>query len=120
VTRARALPRRLSGSCWYPAFGIVVLGALWSAGRLSRHSRSLGGRGAEGSGGLAASSEDLRRLASGNVLIAAGTFVVAAASVAVRLGRGPSVAVIFSTGLLAGITTMFAGFLRTRSRPERS
>ncbi|HMC09351.1 MAG TPA: hypothetical protein VKL22_08535 [Actinomycetota bacterium] len=120
VITGRALPRTLSRYYSYTAFGIVVLGALWSARRLSRHSRSLGGRGAEGSGGLAASSEDLRRLASGNVLIAAGTFVVAAASVAVRLGRGPSVAVIFSTGLLAGITTMFAGFLRTRSRPERS
>jgi peptidoglycan/LPS O-acetylase OafA/YrhL len=99
------LPRTLSRYYSYTAFGIVLLGALFSAWRLSRKG---------------ASDERLRRIASGNALIAAGTFVVAAASIAVRLGRGPSVAAVFSAGLLAGITTMFAGFLRTRPRPERS
>jgi hypothetical protein len=100
VITGRALPRTLSRYYSYTAFGIVVLGALWSAWRLTRQR-----------------SEHLRRLAAGNVLIAGGTFIVAAASIAVRLGRGPAVAAIFSMGLLAGITAMFAGFLRTRPRP---
>lgn len=100
LTGTAPLARTLSRYYSYTAFGIVVLGALWSAWRLSRQG-----------------SEHLRRLASGNILIAAGTFVVAAASIAIRLGKGPGVAAIFSVGLLAGITLMFLGFLRTRSRP---
>jgi len=112
VITGRALPRTLSRYYSYTGFGIVVVGALWSA----RRARSLGRRAPEDQRGLAG----VRRLAAGNILIAAGTFVVAAASIAVRLGHGPAVAAIFSAGLLAGITTMFAGFLRTRSRPERS
>jgi hypothetical protein len=101
------LTRTLSRYYSYTSFSIVVLGALLSALRLSRQ-RS------------APDAAHLRRLASGNLLIAAGTFVVAAASVAVRLGRGPEVAMLFSVGLLAGISLMFAGFLRTRPRPVLS
>jgi hypothetical protein len=92
VITGTALTRTLSRYYSYTSFTIVVLGALFSA-------------------------EHLRRLATGNLLIAAGTFVVAAASIAVRLGRGSEVAMLFSVGLLAGVSLMFAGFLRTRPRP---
>jgi hypothetical protein len=104
VITGGALTRTLSRYYSYTSFTVVVLGALWSAARLSRR-RS------------AADSPHLRRLATGNLLIAAGTFVVAAASVAVRLGRGSEVAMLFSVGLLAGISLMFSGFLRTRPKP---
>ncbi len=104
VVTGDTLSRTLSRYYSYVAFTIVVLGALWSALRLRRQ-RS------------APNAAQLRRLASGNLLIAFGTFVVAAASVAVRLGRGSEVAMLFSVGLLAGISLMFAGFLRTRPKP---
>jgi hypothetical protein len=104
VITGTAMARTLSRYYSYTSFTIVVLGALWSALRLSRQRTS-------------ADSARLRRLATGNILIAAGTFVVAAASIAVRLGRGSEVAMLFSVGLLAGISLMFAGFLRTRPRP---
>jgi hypothetical protein len=104
VITGRALPRTLSRYYSYLSFTVVVLGAVWSAIRLRRQHR-------------APSAAHLRRLAAGNLLIAAGTFVVAAASVAVRLGRGSEVAMLFSIGLLAGISLMFAGFLRTRPKP---
>lgn len=100
VEGAAPLARALSRYYSYTAFSIVVAGALWSAWRLRRQG-----------------SEHLRRLATGNILIASGTFVVAAASIAIRLGRGSAVAALFSVGLLAGISLMFLGFLRTRSRP---
>lgn len=100
---AHPLARSLSRYYSYSSFSIVVLGALWSAWRLTRQS-----------------SEHLRRLAGGNLLIAAGTFVVAAASIAIHFGRGPGVAALFSMGLLAGITTMYLGFLRTRSRAPQA
>jgi hypothetical protein len=94
------LARTLALYYSYAGFAIVVGGALWSARRLSRQH-----------------SEHLRRLAMGNILIAAGVFVVAAASIAIHFGHGSIVAAFFSAGLLAGITIMFLGFLRTRSRP---
>ena len=94
------LARTLALYYSYAGFAIVVGGALWSARRLSRQH-----------------SEHLRRLAVGNILIAAGVFVVAAASIAIHFGHGSVVAALFSVGLLAGITIMFLGFLRTRSRP---
>ena len=94
------LSRALSRYYSYIAFTIVVAGALWSSWRLTRQR-----------------SEHLRRLATGNLMIAGGTFIVAAASIAIRLGKGSEVAALFSTGLLGGITLMFLGFLRTRSRP---
>jgi hypothetical protein len=104
VITGSALTRTLSRYYSYTSFTIVVLGAILSALRLSRQ------RSAPNAGYL-------RRLATGNLLIAAGTFVVAAASIAVRLGRGSEVAMLFSTGLLAGVSLMFAGFLRTRPKP---
>lgn len=104
VITGGALTRTLSRYYSYASFTIVVLGALWSALRLSRQ------RGGP-------NAAHLRRLAAGNLLIAAGTFVVAAASIAVRLGRGSEVAMLFSVGLLAGISLMFSGFLRTRPKP---
>jgi len=104
VITGTALTRTLSRYYSYTSFTIVVLGALWSALRLRRQR-------------AAPNAAHLRRLATGNLLIAAGTFVVAAASVAVRLGRGSEVAMMFSAGLLAGVSLMFAGFLRTRPKP---
>src|ERR1700730_14272255 len=104
VITGGALTRTLSRYYSYASFTIVVLGALWSALRLSRQ-RS------------APNPAHRGRLAAGNLLIAAGTFVVAAASIAVRLGRGSEVAMLFSVGLLAGISLMFSGFLRTRPKP---
>jgi len=104
VITGGAPTRTLSRYYSYTSFTIVVLGALWSALRLSRQ------RGGP-------NAAHLRRLATGNLLIAAGTFVVAAASIAVRLGRGSEVAMLFSVGLLAGISLMFSGFLRTRPKP---
>lgn len=98
------LARTLSRYYSYTAFTAVVLGAVWSAIRLRRQR-------------AAPNAAHLRRLASGNILIAAGTFVVAAASIAIRLGHGSTPAVLFSVGLLAGICLMFGGFLRTRPRP---
>ncbi len=54
--------------------------------------------------------EQMRRLAQANILIAAGTIVVAVASGFARYGQG----LVFSVGLLAGVTVMFAGFMKTR------
>ncbi len=93
------LARTLSRSFSYAGFVIVLGGALGSAWRLARR------------GG-----EELRRIAAGNLLIAAGTFIVASASVAVRFREGSVVAAIFSGGLLAGVTLMFSGFLTTNRR----
>jgi hypothetical protein len=86
---SRALSRAFS----YTGFFIVVGGALWSAYRLWRRRQ-----------------DELRRLALANSLIALGTLVVAVASGFARYGRGA----FFAVGLLAGISIMFAGFLKTR------
>jgi hypothetical protein len=87
--------RMLSRLYSFAGFFVVLGGALWSSFRL-----------------LHGSAQHLRHLAVANALIAAGTFVVAVASGFARYGRGS----IFSVGLLAGITLMFVGFLKTRSR----
>lgn len=96
VLSQTALPRTLSRYFSYSGFLIVVGGALWSAWRVSRQH-----------------SDQLRDLVHGNVLIAAGTFVVGLASAFARFGQGS----IFAVGLLVGVSLMFAGFLRTRVRP---
>lgn len=88
--------RTLSRYFSFAGFFVVVGGALASAWRLSR------------SPGVAA-----RRLASANILIATGTFVVAVASGFARYGGGS----VFAVGLLAGVTLMFVGFMRTLSPP---
>lgn len=96
VLDPNSLPRVLSRYFSYSGFLIVVGGALWSAWRSSRQQ-----------------SEHLRNLTIGNVLIALGTFIVAVASAFARFGRGS----ILAVGLLIGVSVMFAGFLRTRSKP---
>jgi hypothetical protein len=90
----RALSRYYS----YAGFLIVVAGACWSAVRLGRRP-----------------GERFRRVAQGNALIAAGTVVVALGSAFARHGRGS----IFAAGLAAGVSVMFAGFLRTSSSTRR-
>ncbi|MGH2719295.1 MAG: hypothetical protein ACRDJU_12045 [Actinomycetota bacterium] len=104
IAGAAPLSRTLADYYSYTAFAIVVGGAVWSAWRLLRKGKGTG-------------NDHLRRLASGNILIATGTTVVAAASIVVHFGKGSVVAALFSVGLLAGITLMFGGFRRTRSRP---
>lgn len=89
-----ALPRDLSRYYSYAGFIIVVLGALWSAWRLTRTKQ-----------------ERLRPLVAGNILIALGTTLVAAAGGLARFGQGVPFAVL----LLAGVSVMFAGFLKTSS-----
>ncbi|MEO7803545.1 MAG: hypothetical protein ABIS18_03690 [Actinomycetota bacterium] len=82
----------------FAGFFVVVSGALWSAWKLSRRP-----------------DDDLRRLAAANVLIAAGTTVVAAASGFASV-KGSVGSTIFSIGLLVGVSTMFVGFLKTRTK----
>jgi hypothetical protein len=86
----RALSRYYS----YAGFLIVVAGAVWSAARLAKRP-----------------GERFRRLAQGNALIALGTMVVALGSAFARQGQGA----VFAVGLAAGVSVMFAGFLRTSS-----
>lgn len=82
----------------FAGFFVVVAGALWSAWRLARR------------GG-----EMMRRLAMANILIAVGTSIVAGASGFIAIGTSLGSA-LFAVGLLAGISVIFAGFLRTRAR----
>lgn len=88
--------RTLSRILSFGGFFVVAGGAVWSTGRLLRR------------GGA-----HFRRLAAANGLIALGTTVVAVASGLARYGRGGP----FAVGLLAGVSLMFLGFTRTRSRP---
>ncbi|MGH2736488.1 MAG: hypothetical protein ACRDKZ_12990 [Actinomycetota bacterium] len=83
-------------------FLVVVGGALWSSFRLAR-----------------ARQPHLKRLAGANLLIAAGTTVVAVASEVARLANGSAGGSVFAIGLLVGVSLMFAGFLRTRA-PRRA
>lgn len=87
--------RMLSRIYSFAGFFVVVGGAVLSAIRLRRQ------------GG-----PHLGRLAGANLLIALGTTVVAVASGFARYEQG----LPFSIGLLAGVTLMFLGFIRTRSR----
>lgn len=98
VMGAEALPRVLSRYFSFTGFFIVVGGALWSAWRMARRKEAA-----------------LQALAKGNILIAAGTFVVAVASGFARLGQG----LFFAVGLLAGVSLMFVGFLATRGPREQ-
>jgi hypothetical protein len=91
----RALSRYFS----YAGFIVVVAGALWSAWRMVR-----------------SKAAHLKNLALGNIFIAAGTFVVALAGVFARYGQGA----VFSIALLAGVTLMFWGFLKTRTGRSRA
>lgn len=91
--------RTLSRYYSFIGFFIVVAGAAVSAWRLSRER-----------------IDRLRRLALANLLIALGTLVVAVGSGFARYGRG----VPFAVGLLAGVTLMFVGFLKTKPGREVS
>ena len=90
--------RTLSRYYSYVGFLIVVAGAVWSAAKLAGQP-----------------GERFRRLAQGNAVIAAGTAVVAVASGFARQGRGA----VFAVGLAAGVSIMYAGFLRTAA-PEHN
>lgn len=92
---ARTTSRYLS----FAGFGVVVGGAVWSSLRLGRRSEPA-----------------LRNLATGNLLIAFGTTVVAIGSAFARAGRGA----YFAVGLAAGVSIMYAGFLRTRAVAPRA
>lgn len=87
--------RVLSRYYSYAGFVVVVAGAVWSAIRLARKP-----------------GERFKRLAQGNGLIALGTAVVAVASAFARHGQGS----VFAVGLAAGVSVMYAGFLRTAAR----
>lgn len=89
---------RLLSRCFsITGFLVVAGGAVWSALRLVRRKEP-----------------HLRRLAGANLLIAAGTTVVAVASEVARLGTGSGQGFVFAVGLLLGVSVMFFGFLRTR------
>jgi hypothetical protein len=94
-------PRVLAGVGSGVAATVIIVGALWSAWRVWRHRvPALGG--ASRTVGLP------RRLALGNVVIAAGTLVLSASGTfAGRLGKDRA----FSITLLVGIGVLFAGFL---------
>lgn len=92
-------PRALSRYYSYSGFLVVVGGAVWSAAKLARRS------------GLKA-----RRLMQGNLLIAAGTSVVAAASAFARQGQGS----VFAVGLALGASIMYVGFARASGQPRRA
>lgn len=91
---------------------VIIVGALWSAGRVLR--------GRVPSLGTTRTVDAPRRLAFGNVLIAVGTLVLSASgSLAGRLGERTA----FVVTLLTGIAVLFVGFLvatgggAVRSRP---
>jgi len=89
---------------------VIIVGALWSAYRVAR-----GGVPAFGSGAQRAVSLP-RRLALGNVLIAAGTLVLSASgTLAGRLGKDRA----FAITLVIGIVVLFAGFLVASSGTSR-
>lgn len=99
---APAALRNLSRYYSYGGFLIVVGGAVWSAVRLGR-----------------GKSSHLRRLMMANVLIAIGTTVVAVGSGFARFGTGAAQGTIFAVSLLAGVSVMFLGFLKTRAPAGR-
>ena len=84
-------------------FVVVAGGALWSAWRLLR-----------------ARHEARGHLVTANFLIALGTTVVAAASEVARVADGSAQGSIFGLGLFAGVSLMFAGFLRARTARPRT
>lgn len=90
--------RLLSRMYSYAGFVVVLGGAVWSVFTLARRPEAR-----------------LRRLAQGNALIALGTIVVAVGSAFARFGQGA----YFAIGLAAGVSIMFAGFIRTRGPAAR-
>ena len=100
-------PRVLAGVFSGLASLVVIVGALWSAGRLLR------GRRRSASTGRVAMP---RRLAVGNILIAAGTGILGASGTfAGRLGAARA----FAVTLAVGVVVLFAGFLVASSSGRR-
>lgn len=90
---------------------VIIGGALWSAWRVARGRVPVLGVGVQRTVLLP------RRLALGNVLIAAGTLVLSASgTVAGRLGKDRA----FAVTLLVGICVLFAGFLVASSGTRRN
>jgi hypothetical protein len=88
--------RTLSRIYSFGGFFVVAGGAVWSARQVARQRQG-----------------HLRRLVAANVLIAAGTTVVAIGSGFAFYGDGWP----FAIGLMAGVSLMFWGFLKTRPQP---
>lgn len=103
-----AWPRVLAAVGSGVAAVVIVVGALWSAGRVMRgRAPSLGARPV---------GVPPRQLALGNVLIAVGTLVLSASgTLAGRLGKDRA----FAVTLLVGVAALFAGFLVASSRRVR-
>src|SRR4051794_37318085 len=91
------LPRILAGVGSGVAASVIVGGAVWSAVRLARR-------------------RSTRRLATANVLIAAGTIVLGAGGV---LNSVLNEMDGFAISLVAGITLIFGGFLLTNAPRRR-
>ena len=86
---------------------VIIAGAVWSAARVLR------GRSPALKGAASRQVGAPRRLALGNVAIAAGTIVLSASgSLAGRLGETRA----FAVTLLVGVVLLFAGFLVASSR----
>jgi MFS family permease len=92
---SQQLPYHLAQWFSYPAFALLVAGAVWSAIRMRRSPQS-------------------RNRFLGTVGIAVGATIVAIGS---GVGAGLDVVWLFSTCLAAGIAVMFWGFLRASRRP---
>jgi hypothetical protein len=89
---------------------VIVVGALWSAWRVWRSRPPALGAGAQRAISVP------KRLAFGNVLIAAGTLVLSASgTLAGRLGKDRA----FALTLVVGIVVLFAGFLVASSGTSR-
>jgi len=89
---------------------VIIVGALWSAYRVARGRVPAFGAGAQRVVSLP------KRLAFGNVLIAAGTLVLSASgTIAGRLGKDRA----FAVTLVVGIVILFAGFLVASSGTSR-
>ena len=100
------LPRVLAAVASGVGAPVVFVGAAWSAARL------LAGR-----SGPAGRPPNARRLAAGNVLIAAGTAILSASGLLNSvLGEMQG----FAVTLTVGITVLFAGFLVVTTPPGRS
>jgi hypothetical protein len=102
------LPRVLAAVGSGVAALVVIGGALWSAWRLWR---------GEAADRPAVATVSPRRLALGNVVIAAGTLVLSASgTLAGRIGKDTA----FALTLVAGVSILFCGFLiATPGRPDR-
>jgi len=81
---------------------VIIVGALWSAGRVVR------GRIPAATTSARRAASNPRMLAGGNVLIAVGALVLSASgTLAGRLGKDTA----FAVTLVAGIVVLFAGFV---------